>query len=320
MIRIGVIGAGPNAAGHVDYYAKTNRAKVIAVADPVAERAQKLAGQCGARAVADYHELLDAVDAVVIASPNFLHKEQAVACAAAGKHVYCEKPMGLSLADAREIAGAITAAKVASQIGFSTRFDPGMHTIHKKAQDGELGKVLSVCSRRLAYMNPNPQSWRSDHRLSGGLLYEINIHELDWMMACGGAVQSVYARTWAAQPRTPRCNDQLWITLNFASGAVGIHEGSWLSPIACYYRSVQGSQAGINTNEWGNKLYLGKPGANRTEMASGPAFDQRGDFLDGIEQGKPTVADAACGVKVMAVAEAVLQSAQSGKVIELSQL
>jgi predicted dehydrogenase len=89
MIRIGIIGAGPNATGHGEYYAKSTRAKVVAVADVATDRAAKLAEICSAKAIADYKQMLGDIDAVVIASPNFLHKEQAIACAEAGKHVYC---------------------------------------------------------------------------------------------------------------------------------------------------------------------------------------------------------------------------------------
>lgn len=96
MIRIGVIGAGPNATDHAQYYHQSPRTQVVAVDDPNMARAQVLAAECGADALADYQEFLDRVDAVVVASPNFLHKEQAIESANARKHIYCEKPRGLS--------------------------------------------------------------------------------------------------------------------------------------------------------------------------------------------------------------------------------
>jgi len=107
-----------------------------------------------------------------------------MATARAGKRVYCEKPMGLNLQEAREIAAAITTAKVASTVGFSVRFDPIFHTMVRLARGGELGRILSICARRLGCFDPaKGPAWRRDHRKSGGLLLEINIHEIDWMMA-----------------------------------------------------------------------------------------------------------------------------------------
>jgi predicted dehydrogenase len=93
MIRIGIIGAGPNAQGHAHYYHQSPRARVAAIADVALDRAQALAGEVQAKAVSDYTQFLNDVDAVVVSSPNFLHREQAIACAQAGKHVYCEKPI-----------------------------------------------------------------------------------------------------------------------------------------------------------------------------------------------------------------------------------
>ena len=74
MIRIGIIGAGPNGAGHADYYSRSPRTGVVAIADPVVARASELAQRCGAIALADYHQLIERVDAVVVSSPNFLHR------------------------------------------------------------------------------------------------------------------------------------------------------------------------------------------------------------------------------------------------------
>jgi predicted dehydrogenase len=311
MIRIGIIGAGPNATGHGEYYAKSTRAKVVAVADVATDRAAKLAEICSAKAIADYKQMLGDIDAVVIASPNFLHKEQAIACAEAGKHVYCEKPMGLSAADAREIAAAIARAKVKSAVGFSVRFDRTIQTMQAMARQGKLGQIVSIMSRRIGYMDPSTQQgWRADHNLSGGLLMEINIHELEWMMALGGEVESVYARTRVTSKASgPRANDHIWVTLNFAAGAVGMHEGSWMGPMPAYFRGINGTAGGACTDEWGSKVYYAPAGQNRVDAPMEGPYDLRGNFLDSIEKGAPGVADAEWGVKVMSVAEAVFQSA-----------
>jgi predicted dehydrogenase len=320
MINIGVIGAGPNGTGHIEYYSKSPRARLVAVADPMVDRARQVCSGSGATVVGDYRQLLEMVDAVVIASPNPFHKEQAIAAASMGKHIYCEKPMGLCLADAREIAAAVAAAKVASAVGFSVRFGGVFRTMLQLANEGALGRVLSVCSRRLGYTAPsNDSPWRLDHSKSGGLLLEINIHEIDWMMAVGGEVETVYARTWATNPG-PRANDQLFVTLGFAGGATGMHEGSWVSPIPCYYRSVQGTEAGVNTDEWGSRLYRSNLGKNREDLAAGPNFDLRGNFLDSIETRTPSEADAAWGLKVMAVTEAIFKSAQTQSIVKMSEM
>lgn len=320
MIRIGIIGAGKNAAGHVKYYQGTNRAKAVAVADIQLPAAEALAASCGARAVADYRQFLDEVDAVVISSPNFLHASQAIACAEAGKHVYCEKPMGLGLTEAQAIADAIAKAKVQSAVGFSVRFAGNIQTILRRVREGDLGQLVSVWSRRLMYIDPaKGAAWRRDHNLSGGLLLEINVHELDWMMAAGGDVRSVYARTAAETAQGPRANDHLWFTLNFAEGAVGTHEGSWRSPAVNFYRGCYGTAGALATDEWGGGLLHTPRGGTREPAPLDPDFDKHGNFLDAIEGRAPSVVDAAWGLKVMTVAEAIFESAAKGTVVTLSK-
>jgi predicted dehydrogenase len=294
---------------------------VAAIADVALDRAQALAGEVQAEAVSDYTQFLNDVDAVVISSPNFLHREQAIACAQADKHVYCEKPMGLNLRDAHDIADAVNTAGVKSTVGFATRFGRDVQTMQRLACDGELGELISVCSRRLGFIDPGQgASWRSDHTLSGGLLYEINIHEIDWMMALGGPVQSVYARTWAQEQTSERSNDHLFVTLAFADGATGLHEGSWLSSNPQYFRSIEGTRAGASTDEWGTKLFFATRGQGRNDLEMDNAFDLRGNFLDSIEDTAAPVADVNWALKVMTVAEGILVSAAQNRVVTFDEL
>jgi predicted dehydrogenase len=316
MIMIGIIGAGPNATGHGKYYAShPERARVVAVADVDADRAKALAEVCGAKPVSDFRSFLSDVDAVVIASPNFLHKDQAIEAARAGKHVYCEKPMGLSLTDAREIEAAVRLAKVQSQVGFAVRFDPQIQTMARMAASGDFGPLISVASRRLMWMDHSKTAgWRADPAKSGGLLFEINIHELEWMMYVGGDVTAVHANIFKLSPH-PRANDHLTVNLRFASGTIGNHEGSWIASTPMFWRQVVGTEAGAYTNEWGNILYTAKAGQNRTEIKPDPAYDLRGNFLDAIEGKAVPTANCAYALKVMAVAEAIIESANTNKVV-----
>ncbi len=318
MVRIGIIGAGNNGAGHARYYHRSPRSEVVAVADPVAERASALAGECGARATQDYREFLADVDAVVISSPNHVHRDHAVECARAGRHVYCEKPMGLSAGQAAEIASAIREAGVRSVIGFSVRFSDTVQTMQRYLREGRLGELISIWSRRLFFMDLSKAAeWRRDPALSGGLLFEINVHEVEWMMALGGELESVYARTYAERPQHPRANDHIWVVMNFANGVVGTHEGSQISPVAQFDCGLLGTVAGMETAEWGKRLRFAKRGAGAVEVKPDPEFDLRGHFLDCVEEGIAGVADAEWGLTVMTAADAILESASTGRVVGL---
>lgn len=320
MTKVGIIGAGGNATGHAEYYAADPRTRVVAIADPDRGRGDALATKCGARWVSDYREFLDDVDAVVVSSPNWLHVEHATAAARAGRHVYCEKPMGLNLAEAQQIAAAVADAKVVSAVGFAVRFDPPIQTMARLAREGTLGQLRSLWSRRVFSMGSGGAPWRTDPGRSGGVLYEINLHELDWLLAIGeetgGRLTSVYARTWAADSSHPRANDHNWVTLGFAGGATATHEGSWSSPTVNFYRGVEGSAASAVTNEWGNELFLTRLGQPRGPYPCDKTFDLRGHFLDCIEHKLETVASVARSLRVMAVAEAVFESSRTGEAMD----
>lgn len=192
--------------------------------------------------------------------------------------------------------------------------------MQRLAHGGELGQLVSLCSRRLCFIDPaGAAKWRGDHALSGGVMLEINIHELDWMMAIGGEVESVYARIFATDTSNSRNNDHVWVSLNFANGATGTHEGSWLPVLPQFFRSVQGTQAGLSTGEWGSTLLYGRGSEGRETIAPEASFDLRGNFLDSIDNRAVAVADANYGSKVMAVIEAIFESAAANQVVNISR-
>lgn len=316
MVKMGIIGAGDNGAGHARYYHESPRSEVVAIADPDGKRASALAAECSAEALSDYRDLLGAVDAVVISSPNQFHRDHAVECAGAGRHIYCEKPMGLSAAQAAEIASAVRQAGVRSVIGFSVRFSAAIQTMQRFVREGRVGDLISIWSRRLFFMDLSEHpGWRADHALSGGLLFEVNIHELEWLMAMGGELESVYARAYARGQAGPLANDHIWVTLNFAGGVVGTHEGSQVSAVSQYHRGLMGTKGAMETTGWGSRLHFAEPGSGAVEVEQDEAFDLRGHFLDCVESGASSVADVEWGLKVMTAADAILESAATGQVV-----
>ena len=122
----------------------------------------------------------------------------------------------------------------------------------------------------------------------------------------------MYARVRTTVSSGPRANDHLWITLSFTCGAVGTHEGSWRTSMPGFQRGAYGTRGGACTDEWGSGLFVAPLGKNRETVTLASPFDLRGHFLDCIEHGATPVADTAWGLKIMAVAEAVLRSAASG--------
>src|SRR5215218_4850759 len=147
-LRIGVIGTGSIATGaHLPAIASLGELfELVAVADVRPEVARFVGEQYGVDAYDDYRELLERedVDLVNICTPEFLHAEQTIAAAAAGKHVHCEKPMAASVAEADAMIDACRRAGVRLMIGHSRRFTPRYRQIKAVIDAGELGSVRFV--------------------------------------------------------------------------------------------------------------------------------------------------------------------------------
>lgn len=176
-VRVGVIGVGQMGADHVERIARrTKGARVTVVNDYVQETAQRVAATApGARVVASPEEVIAAqdVDAVIIASPGAFHKDQAIACIAAGKPVLCEKPLAMNPQDAYAVVEAEGASgRSWVSVGFMRRFDPEYVELKDAIEAGELGQISVVnCKHRNAVTPPN--------FVDAMMVYDSAVHEVD---------------------------------------------------------------------------------------------------------------------------------------------
>ena len=133
----------------------------------------------------DWKKLIDRddIDAIDITAPSDAHKEIALAAAAAGKHIFCEKPLALNLADAREMQAAVEKYKLKAQIGFNYRFAPAVQLVRKMIQEGQLGEIYHFRGFYLQDFIIDPQFplvWRLDKSVCGsGSLGDLGAHLID---------------------------------------------------------------------------------------------------------------------------------------------
>ena len=177
-LRVGVIGVGMMGADHADRLAhRVANATLVAVADPDQDRAQDLAAQYdGVQVFADPIELIhdDSVDAVLIASPGFVHEEQLLACIEEGKYALCEKPLTMDAESSRRILEAERAAgKPLVQVGFMRRFDPQYAAMKQMLDSGELGRLLLLHN---VHRNKTvPDGFRSEMIVRDSLVHEVDV-------------------------------------------------------------------------------------------------------------------------------------------------
>ena len=193
-LGVGMIGYGGIGRVHVMAYRNipyhygltADTINLVGVATSRSETAQKAAQEIGCHFwTADYHELLarDDIDVVDICVPNHKHEEIITAAAAAGKHIYCEKPLAMDVAEGQRIVEAVEKAGVKSQMTFNFRFFPAISRAKQLMDAGFVGRVFSFRGRyfRSSYIDPQkPLSWRLRKDISGGgALFDLGSHILD---------------------------------------------------------------------------------------------------------------------------------------------
>ena len=165
----------------------------------------------------------------MITTPTFTHASLAVMAAQAGKHIFLEKPMALSLAECDAIIHAAQQAGVLLQLGFMRRFDPEFAAAASRIEAGEIGQPMMVKS--LTHGPGLPPAWARDLSQSNGMLAEVNSHDWDcvrWLM--GSNYERVYTETAnfkgaANQVDTPNFYDNALVTIKFENGGLGSISG-----------------------------------------------------------------------------------------------
>ena len=199
-VKIGLIGTGEIAHVHAEAYSRIDGTElsVAALIQPEAER--RFSEQFSAKLYRSLEALLadETIDAVDICLPNDLHCEFASKAFEAGKHVFCEKPIALSLEEADAMIDAARRAGRFLMIGHVLRFWPEYIKAKQAIDAGQVGKSLAVSARRMVSLLAGTQGdrgWRHDARRSGGAVLDMQVHDLDsfcWFF--GDRPESVFSR------------------------------------------------------------------------------------------------------------------------------
>ena len=230
--KVGICLVGVGRAGAVhgkNFSERIIGAKVVAVVAYHQDSAMKAAEEYGTKNwYTDHEEALKQkdVDAIVISTPTFTHAKITIDAAEAGKHVFCEKPMTLTLKEADEMIAAARKAGIKFQMGFMRRFDAEFQSAKQKLEAGVIGKPSIIKSTGHGPGVPPP--WACDPKTSIGMLAEVNSHDFDsvrWLM--GSDIKRVYAEVEAiAMPelkdKYPDFYDRALVTLRFANGSIGL--------------------------------------------------------------------------------------------------
>ena len=208
----------------------------------------KVEAFCRDRGIAladDYEAVLadPAVDAVVLATPHSQHGEQIRRAAAAGKHVFVEKPFTLDVRDARAALAAAAEAGIVLAVGFNRRFHPSMAEMRRRVREGALGVIESCVVEQTAGAGASiqPGAWRADpSETPAGAMTGIGIHIVDAMISMFGRVSEAHCVT--ARRAAPHVDDTTSAVLKFAAGMSGLFFCS-LTTVPNYRFAVYGADA-----------------------------------------------------------------------------
>ena len=233
MINVGIIGAGRIGQVHAQsILTGVPEAHILAIADPymkpeVADWAKSVGIE---NVYEDYHKILedDRIDAVLICASTNLHAPISLEAIAAGKHIFCEKPIDQSLEKIEEVRQALLASpkKLVYQVGFNRRYDHNYRALRQAVADGKIGEVQFV---RVSSRDPEPPPAKYV-AVSGGIFMDMMIHDLDMVRYLSGQeIVEVYAQgACLIDPEIGKAGDvdTCTITMKLANGALATVDGS----------------------------------------------------------------------------------------------
>jgi predicted dehydrogenase len=243
-----VIGTGFGAAVHIPALKYLDDVEIVSIVSRRADRARAAADRHGIPdSSTDWRDVVNdpKVDAVVIATPPYLHHQMVIAALEAGKHVLCEKPMARNLAEARDMVKLAQAARVVAMINHEFRYMPIRMRVKELIDEGYIGEpqsvALNVFRSTLADPNERPFGWLMEQDKAGGMLGASGSHYIDSLRWWLGEIHEVAGSTatMVKRRRLPDssgmasvdADDNFAFLLKFASGAIGSVHFSATAPI-----------------------------------------------------------------------------------------
>jgi predicted dehydrogenase len=339
----GVIGSGGIALRRTipEGIVPAANARLVAVYDVNQEVNRQVAERFGARAASNLDELLEAdVEAVYVATPVHAHREQVLACARARKHVLCEKPLGLNVAEAEEMVAACRQAGVLLGTALMMRFHSQHQAALKLIREGRLGRPVYARAQLSCWYPPIPGAWRQDPALGGGgALMDMGGHCLDLLEMFFGPARRLTCLTTRAV-HGYAVEDGATVLLEFANGALGTVDTFFSIPdeasenVLELYGSLgailargtigQSSRgvmiARLRGEQTGYDAQQERAAAGGVEIAPEPVNMYRAEieeFSRAVREGRPPAVSGEDGLRNQRLLAACYESARTGKMVEV---
>jgi predicted dehydrogenase len=324
-MRVACIGLGWWSDVLADAMQRSGRLTIAACFSRSAEKRQKFAAKYGCRAAGSYEEILDdrSIEAIVNTTPNAAHLETTRAAAAAGKHVFLDKPIANTIADARALTEACRKAKVVLALGYQRRRESHFRYIRENLhQFGRLVNAEANISRdRLGQIDLN--SWRyTAEGMPGGVMLQIGIHYTDVLEYLMGPVEAVSGRF--VRLVLPGDNpDVASLILEHQNGAQSTLNASYASASEYYLMNIYGKEASAYYDLHQGLRFL-KRGSKTASPVPSPKNDtiaeELEEFVRAVRGEAQPEMDGERGTASLAVILAGIRSAKEGRRVEVKEI
>jgi len=333
-MNVGLIGAGRIGRIHAENIAgRVPRVAITRIADIAADKVRDWAGTLGiTRVSADAADVLNdpEIGAVIICSSTDTHADLVSAAAARGKHVFCEKPVDLTVARVKKALADVKKAGVTLQVGFNRRYDHNFRRVRDLVQQGAVGQphIVRITSRDPA---PPPPEYV---KVSGGIFLDMTIHDFDMARYLTGSdAVEVYARgAVLVDPSIGTAGDvdTAVVTLTFANGCIGVIDNSRKAAYGYDQRvEVFGAKGAVScTNDTPSSVTLSnesgvsgdKPLYFFLERYRQAFIDEMNAFFEMVLDGTPCPVGDIDGLKPLLMGFAAKKSVAEGRPVKISEV
>src|SRR5688572_29068223 len=326
-VKVACIGMGWWSDVLADAIQRSGKLQIVACYTRSPEKRDAFAAKYACRAAPSYQALLEdrGIEAIINTTPNNVHSETTRAAAKAGKHVFLDKPIANTIADARALTRACREARVVLALGYQRRKESHFRWIRRQVDEGVFGKLVNaeanISRDRLGQFDLN--SWRyTAEGMPGGVMLQIGIHYTDVLEYLMGPIKAV--RGSLAQLVLPGDNpDVASLVLEHENGALSTLNASYASASEYYLMNIYGKEA-TAYYDMHNGLRVLKRGTNRADPISCPKNDTIVEELEEFARamrgdGRPEM-DGEKATASLAVLLAGIKSAGEGRRVETAEV
>ncbi len=326
MLKIGVIGTGSMGKNHARVCSDLEQIELVGIADANRETAKKVSEKLDTKAFLDYKELLQEVDAAIVATPTITHHGIAMDFLNHGKHVLVEKPICDVVEKARILTKKAEETGLVLAVGHIERHNPAVKFVKEAMQNKKFGELITITSKRVSNFPGRIKDV--------GVIFDFGVHDIDVMRYLAGNVESVYARAGKFNKNIAH-EDHANVVLNFENGVCGIVEVNWLTPtkirklfLTCSKNFVEADYMNqtvtISSSSFKQidemDLYRVPIEYNTNQIAlekREPLRNEIEDFVTAIQQHKQPLATGNDGLLALKIVEAATISYKKGEEVRI---